>query len=100
METKSTLDIYKSHKKVIEEERWFRNGIKYNIMKKAKSNTLKLGWREWTVQENKICQLCKIEIESLEHFIQLCTELQHLRNKYIQLQLPMNENKLVILSEI
>ena len=100
METKSTLDIHRSHKKVIEEERWFRNGIKYNIMIKARSNTLKLGWREWTVQENKICQQCKIEIESLEHFILMCTKLQHLRNKYIQLQLPMNENKLVILSEI
>ena len=46
METKSTLDIYISHKKFIEEERGFRiiNGIKYNIMIKARSNTFKLGW--------------------------------------------------------
>lgn len=43
MNNKSSLALYKDHKKQIDEVKWFRNGIKWNIMVKARTNTLKLG---------------------------------------------------------
>ena len=99
MEKKSTLTIYKN-KDNIKEVKWFRNGLKYNIMMKARSNTLDLRWREWATNEEKICKLCNKQIETLQHFLLDCDNLQSCRNKYIELQLPRIEDNLAIIIKI
>ena len=97
MNTKSTLTIYRDYKEKIDEIKWFRNGQKYSIMMRARSNTLKLKWRNWGLQENKICDLCSLEIESLEHFLIDCPKLQIVRQQYVELQKPtiLNKNEIM-----
>ena len=65
----------------------------------ARSNTLKLGQRDW---ENKsgMCPVCKKDVETLEHFIFECVPLQETRNIYIHLQLPSNLKRQEMLKEI
>ena len=43
VKTKTTLMTYRNEKIHICEEKWYRNSEKYNIMMKARSNTLELG---------------------------------------------------------
>ena len=92
MSNKSTLQIYRMYKKEVKEEKWFRNGEKWSVMLKARSNTLKLRWREWATQENKKCGLCDGDVETLEHFLIICPKLQEERSKYVELQMPREEN--------
>ena len=100
MENKSSLLIYRSFKVQIEEIKWFRNGGKWSIMIAARANTLRLGWREWELEEGKICKLCREENETLEHFLIVCCELQETRSKYCELQMPRIENNNIIIGEI
>ena len=98
MNMRSTLKMYSKFKNHPQEVKWFRNGQRYFNMMRARSNTLKLGWREFENDSNKICKICsKGEIETLKHFILECVELQETRNKYILLQLPRiaNDDKLM-----
>ena len=67
--TKSTLTVYISMKQHIKEEKWFKNGAKYSLMMKARSDALKLGWRNWATDEEKICKLCGHEIETNKRFL-------------------------------
>ena len=92
METKSTLEIYRRNKRDIREVDWFRNGRKYSVMIKARSNTLRLNWRERQV-ENKVCLLCRKEAETLKHFLMDCEVLQGMRNECVWLQLPRIEKE-------
>ena len=105
MEERVTLQYYKSGKIMIKEEKWFKNGLRYNTMMKARSNTLQLRWRERN-NEDKICLLCRKEEETLEHFLLNCKELQKYRDQCILLQLPRNNqaedkliNKMILLEE-
>lgn len=59
---------------------------------KARSDTLPLGWRNWEVEEEKICALCRVENETLLHFLLNCNKLQEERNKCIELQRPVTED--------
>ena len=93
MESKSTLNIYREYKMDIREEAWFLNNHKANIMMKARSNTLKLNWREFGTESAKICKLCSEGIETLEHFLIDCDRLQELRSRYLELQRPIVQNK-------
>ena len=55
----------------------------------ARSDTLKLGWRGLSEDKELACKLCKKgQIETLEHFLLDCPELQLIRNRIIFLQLP------------
>ena len=92
MNNKSSLALYKDHKKQIDEVKWFRNGIKWNIMVKARTNTLKLGWRNWETEMEKKCEICEIENEDLKHFLLECTFLEKLGCQFIELQRPRNED--------
>ena len=65
-------------KQHIKEKKWFKNGAKYLLMKKARSDTLKLGWRNWAIDEEKICKLCGHEIETNKHFLLRCFKLEFL----------------------
>ena len=44
--------------------------------------------------------MCREGIESLKHFMLECDKLQDVRNKYIELQRPANENTNKLLGEI
>ena len=100
MNEKSTLTLYRQYKDKVNEIKWFRNGVKYSTFMKARSNTLKLKWRNWGIGQNKMCDLCCNEIETLEHFLLDCTKLQIARNYYLELQRPINCNKNEILAII
>ena len=93
MINKKTLTIYRTRKRNIMEEKWFTNNRKSTLMMKARSNTLKLGWREFGLEDTKICMLCNMEIETLEHFLLDCHELQKKRENYIELQRPWIKDK-------
>ena len=69
-----------------------QNGIKYEIMMKARSDTLPLKWRTWGVEEEKRCPLCNHQTETLEHFLLDCDILQAIRNNCIELQRPRMED--------
>ena len=98
---RKTLKLYGKFKKHPEEVKWFRNGQKYFNMMKARSDTLKLGWREFANESNKICKVCSEgEIETLQHFILDCPGLQNCRNRFIFLQLPRNRNSENLLQRI
>ena len=49
METKTTLMRYRNEKINICEEKWYRNGAKYTIIMKARSNTLESECISWTM---------------------------------------------------
>ena len=93
MINKKTLTIYRTRKRNIREEKWFNNNRKCNIMMKARSDTLQLGWREFGMDDTKICKMCNIEIETLEHFLLDCQELQETRNFFIELQRPLIKDR-------
>ena len=90
-ENKTTLKWYRKFKTKISEIKWFRNDEKYKIMERARSNTLKLSWREKEAND-RICKMCNEENEELEHFLLECSKLQEIRNKSL-LQRPRVENK-------
>ena len=81
-------------KQHIKEKKWFKNGAKYLLMKKARSDTLKLGWRNWAIDEEKICKLCGYEIETYyNHFLLRCFKLDFVRILYSILQITQNQNE-------
>ena len=98
VESKITLNLYK-HKLEISEIQWFRNHPKYSTMMQARSNTLDLGWRNRNANNDKICKLCNLEIETLAHFLLYCYKLQDIRKSYVPLQLPQPEDNLELLKE-
>ena len=53
IETKTTLMRYRNEKTNLCEEKLYRNGEKYTIIMKARSNTLELECKSWgTMEEN------------------------------------------------
>ena len=66
----------------------------------ARSNTLKLKWRSWGLDEEKRCPLGCSEDETLEHFLIRCDKLQHIRIPYLELQRPNRENVDSLIKEI
>ena len=101
MKEKSTLKIYREYKQQINEENWLDNREESNIMIKARVNALKLGWREnLTKKDETKCQLCKKDIETLNHFILHCDKLNPIRQKNKTLQRPYQENEEAIIAEI
>ena len=43
MQNKSTLQLYRQHKKEVAEENWFRNGYKYSLMMECRGTSLNLN---------------------------------------------------------
>ena len=83
METKTNLMLYRNVKINICEERCCRNGEKYTIITKARSNTLELKCRSWGDEEEKICKLCCKEREILTHSLQRCDFLQEYKQEVL-----------------
>ena len=67
---------------------------------RARSNTLNLAWRDWSLNASRICKLCDAEIETLKHFLLDCSTLQKFRNEYLCLQLPRNVDEDSLIMEI
>ena len=74
MVSKSTLSIYDELE--IEEEKWYRNGFKYNVLVTIRSNSLKLNWRKWGFDQLKTWSLCFQDVETLEYFLLKCQKMQ------------------------
>ena len=52
------------------------------LLFRARSNTLRLGWRERFVGGGVGCVMCGAEEENLEHFLVRCERLRGLRERY------------------
>ena len=79
MNSKSTLQVYRSYKQELKEENFYDNAAESIIMFKARSNSLKLKWRSRFQNESVVCVLCGEEEENLQHFLIRCPALQHVR---------------------
>lgn len=82
LSAKSTLEIYSRHKKEIKEETFYDNTEKSVLLFKARSNTLKLGWRNKYEGGNIICKLCGDGEETMLHFLKMCKTLKDVRVKH------------------
>ena len=79
---KSTLVLYRCFKTNIQEESFYDNTMESSLLFRARSNTLKLGWRKRYENENVKCQLCDLEEETQEHFIEKCPRLRNIRREH------------------
>ena len=93
LEVKRTMALYREMKMEIREEQWMKNGNEYSIMMRARGDALSLGWRRVSEGGNQRCLLCDAEEETLNHFLLECHQLQNTRNKYMELQLPRNNEE-------
>ena len=84
MITKKSLNLYNNFKQeIIEEKNAYDNTEAAKIIFRARSNTLKLKWRnKYTKEKNDtICPMCKLNEETLRHFLVECPELDIIRRK-------------------
>ena len=95
---KSTLRLYGNFKRDISEESWFCNGWKYSLMMRARSDTLRLGWRVFGAAEAQFCKACRADVETLKHFVLECLPLEPTRTKCLVLQRPREEDEDKILA--
>ena len=79
---KQTMVLYATFKNEIKEEKFYDNTFEASLIFKARSNVLKLDWRNRFTDGNVICKLCKNEEESLEHFILRCNRLDDIRREF------------------
>ena len=93
MNNKFTLEMYRNNKNTICQVNWMKNGVRYSTMMKARSDSLDLEWRVQNTNTGKLCKLCLLENETLEHFLLTCTKLQDFRKQFIHLQWPLNLDK-------
>ena len=80
-----TLEMYMKYKSDIKDEPIYDNRISSMWLFRARSNSLKLNQRAYFLKpnhkiEDKICNLCEEEEESLEHFMLKCNKLERKRN--------------------
>ena len=68
----------------------------------CRGNSINLNWRNRVSDIDKLCPLCKKEIEDLLHFLLNCQKLQNIRNTCLHLQFPRdsNFNEVLLLSLI
>ena len=77
-----------------------KNEQKYSTMMKIRSISLKLRWRAFNNAADKTCNLCSIEVETLEYFMLDCIKLNELREEFLHLQLPRNKNRAELINAI
>ena len=83
LEEKSTVKMYYDCKEDIREELFYDNTEGSTLLFRARSNTLRLGWRGRFSNASVTCGLCGgEEEETLKHFIVECRSLQETREKY------------------
>ena len=79
---KSTLTIYKQYKEKIYEEKFYDNTFGSILLFRARSNTLKLAWRNRFQGNDVDCKLCGATVETNEHFIMQCPRLAQIRQEF------------------
>ena len=82
LESRSTLGIYKQFKHSIVEEKFYDNTFGSVLLFKARSNCLKLNWRNRFQGGDVSCRLCGAQLETLEHFILECPGLHEIRQEF------------------
>ena len=85
--SKSTLEIYNKYKNNVSDENGlYDNSEESVLLFRARTNTLPLFWRnrfkQNATEEDQLCPLCKINVETLHHFLLICTKLMHIRIRY------------------
>lgn len=91
--SKTTLQIYQENKNSISNEyEIYDNTYASEILFQARSNTIRLNWRNRFRNEQTKCQMCEEENEDLEHFLLYCPALRDVRGKVTTLQQPYNRN--------
>ena len=60
-------------------------------MLRARTNSLKLNWRNRFTNNLECCPVCKQESEDLKHFLLLCPKYSTIRSQYEILQQPYNQ---------
>lgn len=82
LQSRVTLQLFRSCKKEIREEKFYDNTFGSVLLFRARSNSLKLGWRGRFEGKEVRCKLCGAEEETLEHFIVLCPSFVESRIKF------------------
>ena len=99
LQNKSTLTLYREHKKKIHEEQQLYDNTAASItLFEARTGTLKLNTLKRPNDEDTTCNLCKHANENLEHFLLDCDALDTTRRNMPALQRPHNENKNLIMA--
>ena len=94
LENKSTLKLYREHKrKIKEEQHLYDNTAATTTLFEARTGTLKLNTIKRHNDEDTKCNLCDHTNEDLEHFLLDCEALTSTRNNTPALQRPYNENR-------
>jgi hypothetical protein len=94
---KSTLDLYATHKRDIREETFYEDTFESSLLFRARSNSLKLGWRRKFEGKSVHCQLCQSgETETLKHFLVECCGLQLIRSQHLMHQHTIDEMLLFV----
>ena len=75
---RSTLRLYRERKNEIKEEIFYGNSFHSVLLFKARSNSLKLGWRERFEGVHVNCKLCGAHEETLVQ----CHTLRYMRDEY------------------
>ena len=82
MEGKSTIDIYRTEKTQIKEERIYENNEASVLLFRARSNTLNLEWRQRYSDGDTSCKICDKNVEeNLRHFTEECEALIEVRTR-------------------
>ncbi|XP_068221972.1 uncharacterized protein [Palaemon carinicauda] len=92
IESKVSLEIYRTWKKEIKEELIYDNTFASVISFRARTNTLKLNIVNRHNGGNVNCNFCENEEEDLIHFLLFCQEYRKERNEVIELQQPYEED--------
>ena len=83
LEAKTTVQLYCKWKSKIKEERIYDNTEASTLLFRARSNTLKLGWRGRYLNTEVTCRLCGSgEEETLDHFLVECETLREMRESH------------------
>ena len=82
METKKTVKLYFDWKMSIGEEKFYDNTEASTLLFRARSNTLKLGWRGRFMNTEVACEMCDGGEETLDHFVVECPALQEIRERH------------------
>ena len=93
VQSKTSLNIYRSWKEEMEEEDFLDNNPKSVVLFRARSNCLPLNDRKRYTGEDTTCQSCMQECETIRHLILSCPAYGVLRSHSILLQQPYSENE-------
>ena len=103
LSNKTSLKTYQEFKNEIKEETGiYDNSEASHILFKARTNTLRLNWRERYMDRNVAdpeeitkCPLCKIEAETDIHFFANCTQLEGIRREAPIWEVDMDKKEFV-----